>query len=180
MTLRFDGWPWWTIGHIFYVTLSFVLHCIAIGEFKLELQSGNAQIASKLFFSRVNLKIEGWPRKTIRYLSYATSSFVYHFIAICEFKLELRSRNDYVGFWPVRPWPLTADLDILHGHRHWKFHDNTMKGILSRRCDRQPDRRTDRRIDERTDWTIHTAAWSQLKSWKMSSLRWGFVINSYI
>ena len=32
-----------TIGHLFYATSSFVHHFVAIGEFKLELQSGNAQ-----------------------------------------------------------------------------------------------------------------------------------------
>ena len=36
-----------TIGHLFYVTSSFVHHFIPIGEFKLELQSRNAQIGSK-------------------------------------------------------------------------------------------------------------------------------------
>ena len=35
-----------TIGHLFYATLSFVHHFVAIGEFKLELQSGNAQSGS--------------------------------------------------------------------------------------------------------------------------------------
>ena len=35
-----------TIGHLFYATLSFVHHFIAIGDFKLELQSGNAQFGS--------------------------------------------------------------------------------------------------------------------------------------
>ena len=35
-----------TIGHLFYATSSFVHHFIAIGEFKLELQSGNAQSGS--------------------------------------------------------------------------------------------------------------------------------------
>ena len=42
-------WPWnlmddpkKTIGHLFYATLSFLHHFVAIGEFKLELQSGNA------------------------------------------------------------------------------------------------------------------------------------------
>ena len=38
---------WWMIGHLFYGTLSFVHHFIAIGEFKLKLQSGNAQFGSK-------------------------------------------------------------------------------------------------------------------------------------
>ena len=43
VTLKFDGWPWKTIGHLFYATSSFVQHFVAIGEFKLELQSGSAQ-----------------------------------------------------------------------------------------------------------------------------------------
>ena len=47
MTLKFDGWPWKTIGHLFYSTSSFVHHFIAIGDFKLEIQSGNAQSGSK-------------------------------------------------------------------------------------------------------------------------------------
>ena len=45
------------------------------------------------FFSRVTLKFEGWPSKTIGHLFYATSSFVQHFVAIDEFKLELQSGN---------------------------------------------------------------------------------------
>ena len=48
VTLKFDGWPWKTIGHLFYATSSFVQHFVAIGEFKLELQSGNAQSGSNL------------------------------------------------------------------------------------------------------------------------------------
>ena len=47
VTLKFDGWPWKTIGHLFYTTPSFVHHFNSIGEFKLELQSGNAQFGSK-------------------------------------------------------------------------------------------------------------------------------------
>ena len=35
-----------TIGHLFYATSSFRHHFVAIGEFKLELQSGNAQSGS--------------------------------------------------------------------------------------------------------------------------------------
>ena len=47
VTLKFDGWHWTTIGHLFYDTSSFVQHFVAVGEFKLELQSGNAQSGSK-------------------------------------------------------------------------------------------------------------------------------------
>ena len=47
VTLKFDRWPWKTIGHLFYVTLSFVHHYKAFGEFKLGLQSGNTQFGLK-------------------------------------------------------------------------------------------------------------------------------------
>ena len=46
-TLKFNGWPWKTIGHLFYTTLSFVHHFKAVSQFNLELQSGNAQFGSK-------------------------------------------------------------------------------------------------------------------------------------
>ena len=47
VTLKFNGWPWKTIGILFYVILSFVHHFKAIGEFKLKLQSGNPQFGPK-------------------------------------------------------------------------------------------------------------------------------------
>ena len=46
VNLQFNIWPWKTIGHLFYSTSSFVHQFVAIGEFKLELQSGNAQFGS--------------------------------------------------------------------------------------------------------------------------------------
>ena len=46
VTFKFDGWPWKTIGHLSFAVSSFVQHFIAIGEFKLELLSGNAQFGS--------------------------------------------------------------------------------------------------------------------------------------
>ena len=50
VTLQIDVWPWKTIGHLFYITSSFVYHFVAIGEFKLELQSEDAQFGSKSWF----------------------------------------------------------------------------------------------------------------------------------
>ena len=66
--------------------------------------------------SRVTLKFDGWPWKTIGHLSFAVSSFVQHFIAIGVFKLELLSGNAQFGsnstiFRPVWPWNLTYDLE---------------------------------------------------------------------
>ena len=111
-----DDVSWKTIGHLFYATWSFVHHFVAFGEFKLELQSGNAQFGSNsTIFSRVTLKFDGWPSKTIGHLFYVTSSFVHHFVAIGEFKLELQSGNAQSGsnttiFRAVWPWNLTDDL----------------------------------------------------------------------
>ena len=170
-TLKFEGWPWKTIGHLFYTTSSFVHHCKSFGELKLKLQSGNAQFGSKSaifchvwpwnlmnalennrapllyyiklcasfqihrriqigvtvqkrsiwvkiinFVSRVTLKFDGWPWKTIGHLFYIASSFVHHFTAISEFKLELQSGNTQFGsnssiFRAMRPWNLMNDLE---------------------------------------------------------------------
>ena len=171
VTSKFDGWPWKTIRHLFYVASSLVHHFIAIGEFKLKLQSGNAQFGSKSaiyfpcdletwrmtlknnrahllccfklyasfhshwwiqtkvtvrkcpiwvkindLFSRVTLKFDGWPSKTIGHIFYVASSFMHHFIVIGEFKLKLQSGNAQFGskstiFLAVWPWNLTDDLE---------------------------------------------------------------------
>ena len=67
VTLKFDGWPWKTIGNIFYVASSLMHHFIAIGEFKLNLQSGNAQFGSKsAIFCPVWLEIWRMTLKTNR------------------------------------------------------------------------------------------------------------------
>ena len=118
VTLKFDGWPWKTIGHLFNATSSFVHHFVAIGVFELELESGNGQFGSNstIFFSRVTLKLDGWPWKTIGHLFNATSNFLHHFVAIGVFKLELESGNGQFGsnstiFRAVWPWNLTDDLE---------------------------------------------------------------------
>ena len=66
------------------------------------------------FLSHVTLIFDGWP-KTAGHLFYSTSSFVHHFMAICQFKTELLSGNAKFGskliFCPVWPWNLTDDLE---------------------------------------------------------------------
>ena len=118
VTFKLDRWHWKTIGHLFYATPSFVHHFVPIGKFKLELQSGNAQFGSKstIFLSRGTFKVDGWPWKTIGHLFYDTLSFVYHFVPIGEFKLEMQSGNAQSGsnstiFRAVRPSNLTDDLE---------------------------------------------------------------------
>ena len=68
------------------------------------------------FYCRVTLKFDVWPWKTIGHLFYATSSFVHHFVAIGDFKLELQSGNtpswsNSTIFRAVWPWNLTDDLE---------------------------------------------------------------------
>ena len=111
-------------------------------KLKLDFQSGNAQFRSNMlkqwiqtevtawkcpiwvkiinFVSSVTLKFDGWPWKTKGHLYYVTSSSVYHFTAIGQFKLELQSGNTQFGskstsFCPVWPWDLTDDLEKQQG-----------------------------------------------------------------
>ena len=79
-------------------------------------QERQIPVKIKFFLSLATLKIGRWPWQTIGHLFYAISSFVYHFIAIGQFKLELQSGNP--KFWakaaifcPVWPWNLTDDLE---------------------------------------------------------------------
>ena len=54
-------------------------------------------------------------------------------------------------------WPLTLifcmDITLVNSNQSWKFHDNTMRGTLSKRCDRQT---TDGRTDRQTDGLNHS------------------------
>ena len=69
-----------------------------ISEFNLELQSRNVQFESK----SANF-CPAWPRnlkgdlEKIGHLIYAILSFAHHFIAFCDLKLELQSRNAQFG-----------------------------------------------------------------------------------
>ena len=56
VNLKFERWPWKTIGHLFYTTSSFVHHFKPIGEYELELQSRNAK-----FWSKSTILLALWP-----------------------------------------------------------------------------------------------------------------------
>ena len=60
VTLKFDRWPWKTIGHLFYAISNFVHDSIGICEFKLELWSRNSKIGTN-FFTFVTLTFDLWP-----------------------------------------------------------------------------------------------------------------------
>ena len=179
-TVQFYGWPWKTIGHVFYATSSFMHHFIAISQFKLALQSGNsiyrfngrffascvlemwhmtlknnaasllcyfklcASFRSHLWIQTVVMvrpnrikigdifclawpwKFDGWPWKTTGHLSYATSSFVHHLIAICEFsgvivrkRLNCASTSVTLTFDIWRPFAWTSLLSMMITAENW-------------------------------------------------------------
>ena len=144
VTLKFNQWPWKTIGHLFYTTLyqlcaSFqsyrwiwtgvtvrkrsvwsksaiyfpwdleiwritlknnrapllccfklyaIFHSHRWIQTKVTVRKRSIGVKISDLLSRVTLEFDGWPWKTIGHLLYATSSFVHHFVAIGEFKLE--------------------------------------------------------------------------------------------
>ena len=63
VTLKFDGWPGNTIGHLFCSIPSLVHHSEAICEFKLQLRSGNAQKGGIFVLTSVILtfNLRPWP-----------------------------------------------------------------------------------------------------------------------
>ena len=95
---------WWsrkTIGHLFCATSSFVHDFKAIGDFNLELLSGNTQFGSKLaIFACVTLKFDGKPWKTIGHLFYTTLTHLGRVTHICVVKLTITASDN--GLLPER------------------------------------------------------------------------------
>ena len=136
VTLKFDGWPWKTIAHLFSATSSFVHHFVAISEFEMEFQSSNAQFGSKssIFFGLCYLEI--W-RMTFKFngnLFYVTSNFINSIISlpsVLQFTLDLQSRNAQIARYVLTfvTLALTFDLDLMHGH-HIVNGDNSCIELL--------------------------------------------------
>ena len=136
VTYKFHGWPSKTIGHLFYATSSLVQHFVPIGEFKLELQSGNAQSGSN---SMIFLAVWPWNLTDDLEKQQGTSSKQHQ--AVCTI-----SSHDVNSNWIYGPetvkwghdlcdldfWPLTLtfcmDITSVIGNNSWKFHDDTMMG----------------------------------------------------
>ena len=68
-------------------------------------------------------------------------------------------------YWNLWPWPLTLifcmNITTFKSNNSWNFHDNTMMRI--RWWEFSEKGVTDSQTDRRNDWTIHRAAWWQLK-----------------
>ena len=163
VTLQFDVWPWKTIGHLFYVASNFVHHFIAISEFWLELQSGNAQFGSKsMFFVSCDLKIWWMTLKNKRAHHLLSNiklcaSFHHHHMWIATgVSWVLTSATFTFDLWP---WPFVwtslRSLVITPKISRWYDDANTVKRVWQ--------------TERRTELTIHRAAWSQLKKTSLSA-----------
>ena len=140
---------WKTIG-LFYATSNCVHHFIAIGEFKLELQSGNPQFGSK---SPIFYTVWPWNLTDDLKKFYATSSFVHHF-ALTSVALTLD-----LWHWPFA-WTSRFSMVMTYT---WKFHDDTIeKNIV-------------KKVWQTDGWK--GAAWLQLKSKQM---QWVSIRSSWL
>ena len=89
--------------------------------------------------------------KTIEHLLHATSSSVHHFLAICEYKLELQSGNGLIVFFTfvtltfdLGPWPLarTSLLSMVITSNNFMmipWQEHSEKGATDRQTDGQKE-----------------------------------------
>ena len=116
-----DRESWWMTSKKHYDTSSLLRQALCFIQIHWWIQTGftdqkfSMRVQNGDLLSHVTLNFDGWPWKTIGHLSYAVSSFVQHFVAIGECKLELQSVNAIFGsnltiFRAVWPWNLTDDL----------------------------------------------------------------------
>ena len=136
VTLKFDGWPWKTIGHLFNTISSFVHHFVAIGEIKLELQSGNAQCGSNSMISRAvwpwyltdDLEEQkGTSSEQHQALCIISSSYVNSNLSYSRETVKLGCDLSDLDLWPLT-LTFCMDLTLVIGNNCWKFHDDTMMG----------------------------------------------------
>ena len=118
VTLKFDGWPQKNnkAPLLYYIKLCALFQIHRWIQTGVTVRKRSTRVKIGNFLSCVILKFDGRPWKTIGQLFYTTSSFVHHFEAMGEFKLELQSGNAQLGsksaiFCPVWPWNLTNDLE---------------------------------------------------------------------
>ena len=117
VTVKFDGWPWKTIGHLFYATSSFVQHFVAIRNSNWNYIPETSNLSQiRRFLEPCDLEIWRMTLKNSRapllwYLNLC-ASFHTHWR---KFKLELQSGTPQPGsnstiFRAVWPCNLTDDL----------------------------------------------------------------------
>ena len=138
---------------------SFMYHFIAIGEFILELQSGNAQYRSKSMIFFVTCDLEIWQislkhnRATLLWYFKLCASFRSHRWIYAGVVVRKSPNWGKICFdlWDLDLWPLTMTfcmgIMFVNINNSWKFQDDMMTGTLWKRCDGRTGGRTDGQTD---------------------------------
>ena len=149
---------WKTIGHLFYVTSSFVQHFIAIGEFKLELRPETPNLGQiRRFLAPCDLEICQMTLKNNRapLLSNIKLYISFHHHMWIQTGVTVRKRLSWVvtsvtltfDLWPwafawTLPWSVVITPENFMMIRWW---EHSQKGVTDRQTDRRTDRQTDRK-----------------------------------
>ena len=161
MTLKFYGWPWKTRGHLFYTSSSFAHHFKAIGESHWRyspetLNSGqNQQFSIPCDFEIWWLTLKNNRAPLLYYIKLCASLHHHMWIqtGVTVRKLlncVLTSVTLTFDLWP-RSFAWTSLLLLVIIPENFMMIWTELK-----RC-------ADGETERQTDWTIHRAAWSQLK-----------------
>ena len=117
VTLKFDRWPWKTIGHLFYATSSFVHHFRATSKLQLSysletLNSGHNRwsfVPCDLWIWRMTLKNNRAPLLCYFKLSASFHSHQWIITGVIVWKRPIWVKiEDFLTVWP---WYLTDDLE---------------------------------------------------------------------
>ena len=94
----------------FQLCVSFHSHqCI---QLRLTVQKCSNQVKIVIFLSPMTTKLDRWHWKTKGHLSYASSTFMHHFIVFSEFKFELQSGNAQIRSILTVNFFASCDLEI--------------------------------------------------------------------
>ena len=159
MTWKFYGKPQKTIGHLRYTMSSFVHHFKAIGEFKLELKSGNAQLGvlCDLEIWRMTLKNNRAPLLCYFKLcaSFHSHPWIQNGVTVqkCQIWVKISDFLSCVTLafdlwhWPLA-WISLLSLVITPENFMIRRWEHSEKGVTNGRTER----------------SVLRAAWSQLKN----------------
>ena len=111
VTLKFHRWPRKTMGH-YYFKLWSSLHSNQWNQTAVTVQKRPIRVKIDYVLSHLTLKLGRWHWKKIGHLFYGISSSVNHFVAISEFKLELRSQFGNAQFGSKSAILVPCDLEI--------------------------------------------------------------------
>ena len=106
----------------------------------------------EVFLCRMTLKFDVWPRQNLPLLCLIFCILFCHMLIQTGVMVRKRLNRVWtsVTLTTFDPWPW-----LLHGY-HWKFHDDSMTGTLSKRCDRETGRQTDTEIGRRMEGPNHS------------------------